>query len=168
MKIVKMKLKDINFCEYNPRIITKDEQEKLRNSIKKFGLIDTLVVNIHDNKNIVVGGNQRLVILKEMYEPDKIILVSAVDLNETEEKILNIALNKISGDWETNKLIEILKSLEIENDALQLTGFSSTEIEKLLKNFQCEDLNQCVLDGYKKFRCPKCRYEGRAKEFSGN
>ena len=65
--------------------------------------------------------------------------VIVVDLNFKKEKILNVALNKISGEWDKDKLIDLMKELENEEIDLLETGFTEKEIEKLLKEIDIEE-----------------------------
>ncbi|MFC1285888.1 hypothetical protein ABE057_06230 [Bacillus paralicheniformis] len=68
--------------------------------MKRFGAVEPLVWN--ERTGNLVGGHQRFKILVE--EKTKSLLVSVVNLDEAEEKALNLALNKISGDWDDYKL----------------------------------------------------------------
>ncbi|MEC1552061.1 ParB N-terminal domain-containing protein [Bacillus haynesii] len=98
MNIREIPVEKINPAAYNPRIDLQTgdlEYEALKNSIKKFGYIDPLIWN--ERTGNLVGGHQRFKVLME--NPEKII-VSVVSLNGDEEKVLNIALNKIEGDWD--------------------------------------------------------------------
>lgn len=88
------------------------EYEKLKNSIKEFGYVEPIVWNKRTGN--VVGGHQRLKILKN--EGQKKVKVSVVDLSDSQEKTLNIALNKISGDWDEEKLNQIFKDLTLYRD----------------------------------------------------
>ena len=131
LKMRSMKLSDLTPAEYNPR---KDlqpgdaEYEKLKRSIEEFGLVDPLIYN--DRTETLVGGHQRLKVMRDLgiTETD----VSVVDLDEADEKALNVALNKISGDWELEALSTLFKDLEIEGYDLELTGFDTKEIDALL------------------------------------
>ena len=79
---------------------------------------------------VVVGGHQRLKVLKELGYTD--IEVVYVDLNDTEEKALNIALNKISGDWDAEKLEDLLRDISLDTDFdIELTGFDLPEVDTL-------------------------------------
>lgn len=127
MIIKKIKLKDLKLMSDNPRIITPEELEKLKGSIKEFGYIQPIILN--QKTNNVIGGNQRLKILKELHNEDFEIEIVVVDLDENKEKALNLALNKISGDWDYDKLSEILKNLD-KND-FNLTGFDNFDLEIL-------------------------------------
>jgi ParB-like chromosome segregation protein Spo0J len=131
MEINKVDINTLNAAKYNPR---KDlqpsdpEYVKLKNSIEHFGYVDPVIVN--KRNNTVVGGHQRLKVLLDLGYKD--IDVVYVDLDETDEKALNIALNKISGDWDAEKLEDILRDICIdENYDIELTGFTLDEVEKL-------------------------------------
>lgn len=139
MKIVRIPIEMINPAPYNPRIDLKpgdEEYEKLKRSIEEFGYVEPLVWNRRTGN--LVGGHQRFKILvneKGYTEVD----VSEVDLDETREKALNIALNKISGDWEATKLAELLQELQASDEIdLELTGFSEEEFDELLEQLDIE------------------------------
>ena len=128
MEIVKVDINELISPEYNPRQITDDEMEKLKNSINEFGYIAPIIVNKHNNH--IVGGNQRYEALKSLgYTDVDVIFVDEPDIQR--EKALNIALNKISGDWDTVKLKEILINLNENDFDLSLTGFEEIELTDL-------------------------------------
>ena len=126
MEIVKVDINELISPEYNPRQITDDEMGKLKNSINEFGYVDPIIVNKHNNH--IVGGNQRYEALKSLgYTDVDVIFVDEPDLNR--EKALNIALNKISGEWDFVKLADILDDLELNDFDISLTGFDEPELE---------------------------------------
>ena len=134
MEIVKVDINDLISPEYNPRQITDDEMEKLKNSINEFGYIAPIIVNKHNNH--IVGGNQRYEALKSLgYTDVDVVFVDEPDLNR--EKALNIALNKISGEWDFVKLADIIDELELNDFDIPLTGFDEQELE----NFYIEEEN---------------------------
>ena len=136
MKIETIEISKINPAVYNPRkdLKTGDpEYEHLKKSINEFGLIDPLIWNKRTGN--LVGGHQRLKILKE--RGDKEVEVSVVDLDDAKEKALNIALNKISGDWDMPLLKDLLEELDTGDFDMEITGFSEKEIEDLM--------NQCFV-----------------------
>ncbi|ANB66157.1 DNA methylase family protein (plasmid) [Anoxybacillus sp. B7M1] len=139
MKIVRIPIKLINPAPYNPRVDLQPgdpEYEKLKRSIKEFGYVEPLVWNRRTGN--LVGGHQRYKILVNE-EGLKELEVSEVDLDEVKEKALNIALNKISGDWENNKLAELLQELQASDDIdFELTGFSEEEFDELLEQLDFE------------------------------
>ena len=90
-------------AEYNPRQLTKEQHKDLTDSIKRFGLVDPLIVNTHkERKNILVGGHQRLKIAQELNIKD--IPCVEVELTPAKERELNIRLNKNSGEWDYDAL----------------------------------------------------------------
>lgn len=139
MKIVRIPIEMINPAPYNPRVDLQpgDEQyEKLKRSIEEFGYVEPLVWNRRTGN--LVGGHQRFKILVNE-KGYKEVEVSEVDLDETREKALNIALNKISGDWETTKLAELLQELQASDEIdFELTGFSEEEFDELLEQLDVE------------------------------
>ena len=120
---------ELNAAQYNPRIAQEPgmpEWEKLKASIEQFGNVEPVVWNQRTGN--VVGGHQRLAVLKSMgYES---VPCSVVDLDEKEEKLLNIALNKIKGQWDYKKLEEILSGYDYE--VATASGFSAEEIAVIL------------------------------------
>ena len=131
MQIEKALINDLNMATYNPRVDLQPgdaEFEKLKRSIEHFGYIDPIIVN--KRNMVVVGGHQRLKVLKELGYTD--IDVVYVDLNDTDEKALNIALNKISGDWDAEKLEDLLRDISLDTDFdIELTGFDLPEVDTL-------------------------------------
>ena len=149
MKIEKIRINDIKPAEYNPRTISSDELQKLTNSINEFGLVDPIVINLKNNK--IIGGHQRYEVLINQHMLNgnfygELNLIRMGDIgwiftetdltipDEDHEKALNLALNKISGEWDLIKLGEILDELELNEFNIQLTGFDNienTEIEPI-------------------------------------
>ena len=131
MQVEKTLIDTLNVAKYNPRKDLKPtdaEYIKLKNSIEHFGYVDPVIVN---KRNMtVVGGHQRLKVLKDLGYSE--IEVVYVDLDDNDEKALNIALNKISGDWDAEKLEDLLRELSLSTEYdVELTGFSNEEIDKL-------------------------------------
>ena len=108
VEINKMKLDDMISPEWNPRDITPEDMEKLKRSLTEFGYVDPIIINKHNNH--IVGGNQRYYALKELgYEEIDVIFIEEKDINK--EKALNVALNKITGDWDFEKLPQLIDEL---------------------------------------------------------
>lgn len=121
MNIVKIKIENLKPAEYNPRIDLKPENieyQKIKRSLIEFGYVAPIIVNADMT---VISGHQRLKVLKELGYTE--IDCNIVDLDKKKEKALNIALNKISGDWDNDKLEELLLELKDENYDLDITGF---------------------------------------------
>lgn len=129
MVIRMMSLDDLFPADYNPRKALKrgdPEYEKLRRSIETFGLVEPLIWNEVTGR--LVGGHQRLTVLKDMSISQ--VEVSVVHLDESHEKTLNVAMNKISGAWDEDALVVLLRGLDA--DMALLTGFSELDLEALL------------------------------------
>ena len=132
MNIQKIKITKLKPAEYNPRKDLKPEDEeyqKIKKSITEFGYVAPVIVN---SNMTVIGGHQRLKILKELGYTDVECVI--VDLDPNKEKALNIALNKISGDWDDNKLEELLAELKQTDIDMDITGFSFDEVDEILKD----------------------------------
>ena len=134
LQVHQLKISELNSSEYNPRKWSDDQLEKLRDSIKKFGVVDPLIVNSHQSRrNIVVGGNMRLKVLKDLgFDEIPVIYVS---LNEAQERDLNIRLNKTGGDWD----YELLK--EFDEELLSDIGFDSEELDEIFDIDSMEEKN---------------------------
>ncbi|MGG1598488.1 site-specific DNA-methyltransferase [Paenibacillus naphthalenovorans] len=138
MEIRKIPISQINPAAYNPRLDLKPgdpEYEKLKRSIDEFGYVEPCVWN--ERTGNLVGGHQRFKILLEKGEQE--VLCSVVDLDDDREKALNIALNKISGDWDLPKLKDLLEELDTGNIDIELTGFTEDEITDLMTQFHVEE-----------------------------
>ena len=130
MQLNHYKLSDINPAKYNPRKITDKELSGLTESIKKFGFIDPVIVNIRDGKNILVGGHQRLRVA-EILKMETIPVVE-VDLSVSEEKALNVALNSptLSGKYDEEILSGLLDEIKVElPDLFEDLNFGDFDIE---------------------------------------
>ena len=128
VKIQKFRLDELHPADYNPRVELKPgdkEFEKLKKSIGKFGVVELIVVNTANN-NTVVSGHQRLNVLKAMGKKEATCLV--VELNEEDERSLNIAMNKINGEWDIPKLATLLEQIK-DMGRLADTGFDPEEAD---------------------------------------
>lgn len=126
-----MKFKDVNRAPYNPRIELKPgmkEYDKLSSSIDKFKQVLPMVYN--KRSGFLVGGHQTMTVLEDKGIDES--QMSIVDLNDADEKALNIALNKIGGEFDDNKLSALLGELQALPDFdVELTGFEKYELPAL-------------------------------------
>ena len=123
---------DLIPADYNPRKDLKPgdpEYDKLKRSMEQFGYVEPVIWNKATGR--VVGGHQRLKVLMDMGVTEVECVV--VELDEEREKALNIALNKISGDWDKDKLMLLISDLQGANFDVSLTGFDPAEIDDLFK-----------------------------------
>lgn len=112
-------------AEYNPRKHDATAEEKLRDSIKRFGLVDPILVNGAANrKNIVIGGHFRLEMAKSLgIKTVPVVYLNIPDLER--EKELNLRLNRNTGDWD----YELLKSFDLE--LLSDVGFDTGDLANI-------------------------------------
>lgn len=123
-----MLLKKLKASDYNPRKATKDFDESLKRSLDYYGSVVPVVWNKRSGR--IVGGHQRVrILLEQGVEKD---VVAVVDLSDAEEKALNVSLNKLSGDWDKDKLREVLERLAGYDADLRFTGFAQNEIDNLM------------------------------------
>lgn len=133
MLIEKKNTADLLPADYNPRKDLKPgdaEYEKLKRSIEQFGYVEPVIWNQTTGR--VVGGHQRLKVLMDMGMTEVDCVVVAMD--EEKEKALNIALNKISGDWDKDKLALLIADLQGTDFDVSLTGFEPAEIDALFND----------------------------------
>ena len=127
MNFKKVLISELKPAAYNPRknLNEKDpEYQRIKKSIETFGYVDPIIVN---KDMTIIGGHQRYKVLVDQgyKELDCVI----VDLPKDREKALNIALNKISGEWNIEALKDVLGGLD-DDDKL-LTGFDAAELDEL-------------------------------------
>jgi len=147
MNIQKVSVSKINPAAYNPRVDLKPgdkDYEKLKDSINTFGYVEPLVWNSKTGN--LVGGHQRLKILIEQGLVE--VEVSVVDLSPEKEKALNLALNRIQGDWDNQKLATLLEELTRNSEVdIKTTGFDLPEISEILDSVQEAIEDDFNLDG---------------------
>lgn len=153
MQIEKKKVIDLVPADYNPRKDLKPgdkEYEKLKRSINEFGYVDPLIWNKRTSR--LVGGHQRLKVLKDMGIDEVDVVV--VDMDEEKEKALNVALNKISGDWDKDKLMLLITDLQGEDFDVSLTGFDPEELDDLFKDDMKDGVKDDNFDVDKELKKP--------------
>lgn len=134
MNVVRLPVSQLRPAPYNPRIALKPGDagyEKLKRSLEEFDLVQPIVWNRRTGH--VVGGHQRLEILKSQGRTDVECVV--VDLPLEREKALNIALNNaaVAGDWDPHRLLTVIEELhELPDFDPTLTGFDEQELRDLL------------------------------------
>lgn len=133
LNIKTIKISKLNPAPYNPRKWSKEATAQLAESIKRFGMVDPILVNqAAGRENIVIGGHFRLKVAKDLGYAE--VPVAYVNIPEVErEKELNIRLNKNLGDWDYELLAEFDESL------LSEIGFTSEELDNV---FDIDDEQQ--------------------------
>lgn len=122
MKIVKRKITELIAAEYNPRKINKVQEQDLKDSLTRFGLVDPIIININkERKNIVIGGHQRLRVWADLGNTE--IDCNELDLTLDKERELNIRLNKNGGTFDD----ELVKEY-FDYEELTEWGFTPEEL----------------------------------------
>lgn len=145
MRLEKRKLADLIPAAYNPRKALKPgdpEYEKLAVSIETHGYIDPIVIN---EDGTIIGGHQRRTVMMDLgYTEAEVCIVDIPDKND--EIAANIALNKIDGEWDNDKLMGLLIELEGVGYDTLAAGFNGSDLNELFiemdKNQEAND------DGY--------------------
>jgi len=129
LKIEYVPVADLKHFAGNPRQISDGEMKKLRRSIKEYGFVDPAIVQ--KGSNMIIGGHQRIEAAK--LEGIKTVPVVYLDgISDERAWMLNVALNKISGEWDWPKLGDLIGELDTGDIDLELTGFDENELEGLL------------------------------------
>lgn len=157
MIIEKKNICDLIAAPYNPRQSTKKQEDDLKKSLTKFGLVEPIIYN--KQTGYIVGGHFRVRELKKLgyKEVDCVI----VDLSEQDEKELNIRLNANTGQWDWDNLANNWDYSELNEWGLDLPiefdednkkeekEDKESFIESLRLDYTNEDYNR-VVDGLKK------------------
>jgi len=132
-------------AEYNPRKKLKKgdkEYKKILDSIEEFGFADPLVVNADMT---IIGGHQRLTVAQDLGYTE--VPCAVVDIDKTREKALNIALNKITGQWDDHLLAELLEDIANSGDFdIGKTGFDPPEIGELFNKLHDKNVKEDNFD----------------------
>lgn len=125
IKITFVKVADLKLATYNPRKWDDAKKAKLKESIKRFGLVDPLIANSNPKrKNILIGGHFRLKVAKELGHKDvPVVFVNISDVEK--EKELNLRLNKNVGEWD----LELLKEFDLS--VLLDVGFGDEDLSQI-------------------------------------
>ncbi len=132
LEVVYVPLSQLKPAEYNPRKHNKEQAAGLQESIKRFGVVDPLIVNNGKGReNILIGGNFRLSVLQELgYAEVPVVFVNIPDL--AKEKELNLRLNKNQGEFDLELLAEFDESF------LADVGFGSEELDGIFEEEKVE------------------------------
>lgn len=154
IKIDQVNTGELISAEYNPRKWDEKAVKQLSESIKRFGLVDPIIVNCApQRKNIVIGGHFRLHVAKLSGLTE--VPVVFISIPEVEKEMeLNVRLNKNAGQWDFDLLANFNDSI------LSDSGFEKQELDRIFnlspqgdeeKNCKrCKDLKEQVAGHQKK------------------
>ena len=153
--LVTKKIKDLKPHPKNPRRISKDETAHLKSSLEKFGLTDKPIINLD---NVIIGGHQRVKVLKSMGWKEVQCLMPDRLLDEAEVEEALIRHNKNSGQWDWDGLANNFESLDLIEfgfKAEELFGSGSDEDAPKKPKKEKEEES-----GEKKLKeCPSCGHK---------
>lgn len=144
MEFKRLKIDDLIPASYNPRKKLKPgdkEFEKIKNSIKEFGYSEPVIVN---SDLTIIGGHQRVSVLQALGYSEIDCVV--INIDKTKEKALNIALNKITGEWNKELLADLIKDLQDSDFDINFTGFEPPEIEQLFNSVHDKEIKEDDFD----------------------
>lgn len=144
MEFKKLKINALIPASYNPRKKLKPgdaEYEKIKNSITEFGYVDPIIVN---SDMTIIGGHQRWSVLKALGYDEVDCVV--IEIDKTKEKALNIALNKVTGEWNKELLADLIKDLQSLDYDVSMTGFEPPEIDELFNDVHSKDVKDDKFD----------------------
>ena len=152
-------LSQLRPAAYNPRKALKPgdkEYQKIKNSIQEFGYVEPIIVNFDMT---VIGGHQRLTVLKDLGYTEAQCVVLHIE-DESKVKALNIALNKISGEWNEQLLADLLVDLQDAQFDLDLTGFEAPEVDQLFSKLHNKDIEEDNFDVEEELKNPAFSHAG--------
>ena len=135
-QVMEVPLDELRPDPANPRRISDAQLEALTKTLKEYGFVQPVLARREDKT--VIGGHQRLTAARRLGY--KTVPVIFLDLSLEQARLLNLSLNKISGDWDNELLAHMLADLApVQGLDLSLSGFSDDELKKLLKNLEARD-----------------------------
>ncbi len=139
---------EIHLSTYNPRTISKDGKKQLKRSLKNFGVIGGIVVNVQTG-NTIVSGHQKVTLLDEKYgyseanptENDYQLKAEFIDVDEKTEKEMNVMFNNpnVGGSWDMEALAKLVPDIDYKRAGLEEADLSLIGLDFL---YQTEGENQ--------------------------
>lgn len=166
MELRIIKIKDLKFQEYNPRTISNEAFELLKQSLSNFGFTVPNTVNMFPGReNVLIGGHQRSRAWEALGNDEVPCFIVSLDQNK--EKLLNIALNnyKMQGQWDKKLLADMLISLQNDEAPVKLSGFDEEDVQLIIddvykKEKKAEENNKDIC------KCERC--EELRKQITGH
>lgn len=135
---VRVKLSEVSFAEYNPRIMPPDKMRALKASLEKYGLVLNLV--IQKKGMTLIGGHQRVTAARELckehgWPMPEFAYAAVLDVDDRTAKELNVALNNIEGEFDPYKLGVLFTEIhgQMTGTDMAATGFSEAQIQELMR-----------------------------------
>lgn len=159
MKIKERAIDSLQAAEYNPRFITEAQLGHLTDSIRAFGFVEPVVVNLHPERlNVVIGGHQRLRVARDLGH--KTVPVVEVYLPLERERELNLRLNKNVGEWDFNALLENFSHAELNSWGFEPFELPPPDTWEIPDATEVRDTIETVADiKHRTVVCPNCGHE---------
>ncbi len=120
----------------NPRGMLENARDALDRSMAEFGFIEPIIVRREDHT--IIGGHMRVQAARRLGRTE--VPVIFVDVSEAQARALNLALNRIHGQWDEVLLARLLAELDADPDIdISLTGFADDEIQRLLRTLDARE-----------------------------
>jgi ParB-like chromosome segregation protein Spo0J len=133
--LITKKISELQPASYNPRKISSDALGRLTKSLSELGNLQPITWNAKTGN--IIGGHQRLKCYSALQKEE--VEVWAVWLDEAQEKAANIALNKLSGEFDLPALKDLIEELDTGEIDLDITGFGADELGELMEQTKPEE-----------------------------
>ncbi len=141
---VQRKVSELIPYEYNPRKISAEDKERLKNSLEKFNLVEIPVIDID---NTLIGGHQRVIVLFELGRGEETIDVRIPNRKLTEEefKEYNLRSNILNGEFDFEKINEFFSDIDLDAVGFDTKAFDEfIELQNINALEQEGDVNVSV------------------------
>lgn len=154
-EIVELNRSQIKFADYNPRIITDEGKKALKRSVKRYGVIGNNILVNKRTGYTIVSGHQKVAILdgQNKYNPatrenDYILRIELIDVDEKEEKTINILLNNqnVGGEWDYNRLREIVPDIDYKDAGLTEADLNIIGVDFMFQTEEESDITAQLED----------------------
>lgn len=124
----KRKVKDLIPYDYNPRKLSEDKKQKLKDSLEKFNLAEIPAINTND---VIIAGHQRIIVLVEIGRGEELIDVRVPnrELTDQEFKEYNIRSNVQVGEWDVDILNAIFSDVDLLSFGLNVDDIPLPEVD---------------------------------------
>jgi hypothetical protein len=126
VEIPRSKLKN---APYNPRILTEQAKRKLKEGIRKHGILAPITWNARSGN--IVSGHRRVEVMDALYgSKDYTLRVAKVELSDVHEREANILMNNAlaQGEFDLEKLCDVLHTPDLD---LTGAGFDVADVYKI-------------------------------------
>lgn len=163
---------EIHLADYNPRTISDEARKSIKRGIKKYGLLGGLIVNKRTGMRLV-SGHQRLSVMDELNkfpDNDYTIRVDVIDVDQTQEKELNILLNNpnAQGQWDFDALRKLIPDIDYKDAGLTEEDLNLIGVDFMLQteeeNNLADSLDELMLPVQEKKEAEKEKKKEHMKQ----